>query len=103
MIEAIEEEGLLEQAAEVGRYTQEKILELKERHAVIEGVRGIGLMIGIQLTGPGAGIVDKCLEKGLRINCTSGSVIRFMPAMITTKGQIDQAIEILDSVMSESE
>ena len=58
-------------------------------------------MIGIQLKGPAAKIVDKCLEKGLRINCTSDTVLRFMPPMIVTKEQIDTAIEILDSVLSE--
>jgi len=76
---------------------------LKQKHFIIDSVRGIGLMIGVQLTSPGNDIVDKCLEKGLRINCTSGTVLRFMPAMITTNAQIDQAIEILDSVMSEVE
>jgi acetylornithine/N-succinyldiaminopimelate aminotransferase len=59
------------------------------------------LMIGVQLTGPGNEIVDKCLEKGLRINCTQGTVLRLMPPMIATKDQIDQAIEILDSVLKD--
>jgi acetylornithine/succinyldiaminopimelate/putrescine aminotransferase len=39
-------------------------------------------MLGVQLTGPGSAIVDKCLERGLRINCTNNTVLRFMPAMI---------------------
>jgi acetylornithine aminotransferase len=59
-------------------------------------------MIGVQLTGPGAKIVDACLEKGLRINCTHETVLRVMPAMIVTKEQIDKAIEILDGVLAES-
>jgi acetylornithine/N-succinyldiaminopimelate aminotransferase len=102
VIEAIEEDKLLENAAELGRYTKDKIEQLKQKHAVIDGVRGIGLMIGIQLTGPGKHIVDECLEKGLRINCTSNTVLRFMPAMIASKSHIDQAIDILDSVLSAS-
>ena len=102
VIEAIEEDKLLENAAELGQYTKTKLLELKQKHFIIDSVRGIGLMIGVQLTSPGNDIVDKCLEKGLRINCTSGTVLRFMPAMIATKNQIDQAIEILDSVISEA-
>jgi acetylornithine/N-succinyldiaminopimelate aminotransferase len=103
VIEAIEEDSLLQNAAETGRYAKEKLEQLKQKHFIIDSVRGIGLMIGVQLTSPGGEIVDKCLEKGLRINCTSGTVLRFMPAMIATKDQIDQAIEILDSVMSEVE
>ncbi len=103
VIEAIDRDGLLEKAAQTGAYAREKILELKQKHPVIDSVRGIGLMIGIQLTAPGKDIVDKCLDKGLRINCTNNTVLRFMPAMITDRSQIDQAIEILDGVLSESE
>ena len=102
-IEAIEEENLLENAVKLGRYTMDKLEQLKQKHSIIDGVRGVGLMIGVQLTGPGAGIVDKCLENGLRINCTQGTVLRFMPPMIATESQIDQAIEILDNVLSESD
>jgi acetylornithine/N-succinyldiaminopimelate aminotransferase len=100
-IETIEEGNLLQHATEMGQYAQEKLRALKEKHAAIDHVRGIGLMIGIQLTRPGAQIVSKCLEKGLRINCTHDTVIRFMPPMIVTKEQIDEAVGILDSVLSE--
>jgi acetylornithine/N-succinyldiaminopimelate aminotransferase len=100
-IETIEEGNLLQRAVEMGQYAQEKLRALKEEHAAIDHVRGIGLMIGIQLTRPGAEIVAKCLQKGLRINCTHDTVIRFMPPMIVTKEQIDEAVEILDSVLSE--
>jgi acetylornithine/N-succinyldiaminopimelate aminotransferase len=103
VIEAIEEDNLLQNAAELGRYATEKLEQLKQKHFIIDSVRGIGLMIGVQLTGPGGEIVDKCLDKGLRINCTSGTVLRFMPAMIATRDHIDQAIEILNSVMNEAE
>ena len=101
VIEAIEEEGLLQKAAELGRYAKEKLEQLKQKHPIIDSVRGMGLMIGVQLTGPGGWIVDKCLEKGLRINCTNETVLRFMPPMIVTKNQIDQAVSILDGVLSE--
>jgi len=102
VIEAIEEDKLLENAAELGQYAKARLEQLKQKHFIIDSVRGIGLMIGVQLTSPGKDIVDKCLEKGLRINCTSGTVLRIMPAMIATKDQIDQAIEILDAVLSDS-
>jgi predicted acetylornithine/succinylornithine family transaminase len=102
VIEAIEEERLLENAIEIGRYTKDKLEQLKQKHLIIDHVRGIGLMIGVQLTSSGVEIVDKCLESGLRINCTQGTVLRFMPPMIVTKVEIDQAVDILDSVLSES-
>ena len=102
VIEAIEEENLLENAAEIGEYTKNKLSELKQKHSIIDEVRGIGLMIGVQLKGPGGDIVNRCLEKGLRINCTNETVLRFMPPLIVKKSQIDRAIDILDSVLSDS-
>jgi acetylornithine/N-succinyldiaminopimelate aminotransferase len=99
VIEAIEEEGLIANAIEMGEYTRSKLEALKEKHPVIDHVRGKGLMIGIQLTIPGADIVSKCLENGLRINCTQGNVLRFMPSMTINKEEIDTAIEILDGVI----
>jgi len=99
VIEAIEEEGLLDNAVKMGQYITEKLRRLKEKYPVIDHIRGKGLMIGIQLTAPGAKIVDDCLEKGLRINCTQGDVLRFMPSMTVTADQIDEAVEILESVL----
>ncbi len=103
VIEAIEEENLLENASRLGRYTMDKLLQLKQKHNIIDSVRGIGFMIGVQLTGPGSEIVDKCLDRGLRINCTQGTVLRFMPPMIAAKDQIDKAVDILDTVLTERE
>jgi len=100
-IEAIEEGNLLQNAVEMGQYAQEQLRGLKEKHSVIDHVRGIGLMIGIQLLRPGAEIVGKCLDRGLRINCTHDTVIRFMPPMVVTQDQIDEAVGIFDSVLSE--
>ena len=102
VVEAIEQDKLLDNAAKMGEYTKQKLLQLKQKYPLIDSVRGIGLMIGVQLTGPGGAIVDKCLERGLRINCTNNTVLRFMPAMIVTKEQIDQAVEIIDGVLAES-
>ena len=101
VIEAIEEEYLLDNAIKMGDYTKKKLEQLKSKHSIIEEVRGVGLMIGIGLGGPGADIVSKCLEKGLRINCTHDTILRFMPSMTVTEAQIDEAIGILDTVMTE--
>ncbi len=103
VIEAIEEENLLQNTAELGQYIKDKLEQLKQKHSIIESIRSVGLMVGIQLNTSGAEIVNKCLEKGLRINCTQGTVLRFMPPMIATKDQIDQAIEIFDTVLQENE
>ncbi len=101
VIEAIDEENLLTRAEQMGQYLRERLDALKGRHAVIDHVRGIGLMVGVQLTQPGAEIVQRCLDRGLRINCTQGDVLRLMPSMVVTREEIDQAITILDEVLGE--
>jgi len=101
-IEAIEEEKLLDNANKMGDYAADKLNELKAKHSIIDHVRGKGLMLGIQLKSGGAEIVSKCLETGLRINCTQDTVLRFMPAMNVASDQIDEAVKILDNVMSKT-
>ncbi len=99
VIEAIEEANLLDNAVKAGDYTRHKLEALKDKYPVIDHIRGKGLMIGLQLTTPGAEIVSACLDKGLRINCTQENVLRFMPSMIVTTEEIDQATAILDEVL----
>jgi acetylornithine/succinyldiaminopimelate/putrescine aminotransferase len=101
VIEAIEEENLLQNAVKIGQYAVDKLNKLKSKHSIIDHIRGKGLMIGIQLKSPGAEIVSNCLKNGLRVNCTQDTVLRFMPAMNVTAKQIDEAVKILDNVLSE--
>jgi len=100
-IEAIEEENLLDNAARMGEYVRVKLGQLQAKHSGIEEIRGVGLMLALQLTQAGAEIVKRCWEKGLRINCTQETVLRFMPAMNVTSELIDQAVSILDEVLAE--
>ena len=81
----------------------QRLNTLKSKHPIIDHVRGIGLMIGIQLNVEGGAIVSRCLEKGLRINCTQGTVLRFMPSMTVSQDELDQAIDILEQVLGEGE
>ena len=63
VVEAIEEDHLLENAVRMGEYAKQKLNQLKQKYQIIESVRGIGLMIGVQLAAPGGEIVDKCLAR----------------------------------------
>lgn len=103
VIEAIEEEKLLENTNKMGQYARQKLEHLKQTYPIIDHIRGKGLMLGIQLTLPGAAIVSGCLKKGLRINCTQETVLRFMPSMTVTREEIDKAVGILGEVLNEEE
>jgi len=101
VIDAIEQDCLLQNAQTMGEYTCQKLNQIKQKHHTIDHIRSKGLMIGIQLNINGGEIVSKCLQKGLRINCTQDTVLRFMPAMTVNKNEIDKAVQILDSALSE--
>ncbi|MCK4859952.1 MAG: aspartate aminotransferase family protein [Candidatus Omnitrophica bacterium] len=99
VFKAIKKEKLLKKANEMGRYLNEKLRELKEKYPFIKEVRGKGLMWGIELSIEGTEIVQKCLDKGLLINCTQEKILRIMPSLIIKKKEIDKGIGILAEVL----
>ncbi|MCA9407728.1 MAG: aspartate aminotransferase family protein, partial [Candidatus Omnitrophica bacterium] len=93
---AIFQEKMLKNSREMGKYLLKELEKLKRKHSCILAIRGIGLMIGIELKMDGKSVYDECLENGLIINCTQGTILRIMPALNVTKKQADKAIHILD-------
>ena len=98
-LETMLDEGVLENCRKTGEYFLSKLQALKDKHAIITGVRGRGLMLACPLAVEGADIVKKCQEKGLLINCTGGKTLRFVPPLIITEQDVDLAVAILDEVM----
>jgi acetylornithine/N-succinyldiaminopimelate aminotransferase len=74
---------------------------MKKNYAFVREVRGRGLILGMELTIPGGDIVVKALERGLLINCTVGNVLRFVPPLIISRAEIDEAMEILEGIFQE--
>jgi len=101
VLELISAPAFLQRVQAVGSYFKERLEELQQRHGLIKEVRGRGLMIGVDLTIPGAKIVEKCLERGFVINCTHDTVLRFVPPLIVEKEEIDQLLQVLDQVLGE--
>ena len=99
VIKAIYAEKMMKNAKTQGPYLIEKLNELKSKYDFIKEVRGLGLMIGVELTMDGTAIFKECFSRGLIINCTQGNVLRIMPALNVTRRQINKAIHILDGAM----
>ena len=95
VIETIEKENLLENVKNMGKYLREKLEELKYEFEIIRKIKGMGLMLAIEIEKNGSKLVDICLENGLLINCTHENVIRIMPPINIRKEEIDEGIEIL--------
>lgn len=100
-IHTIFEDGLLNRCEEIGEYLTGELLTLGKKYPFVKCVRGIGLMIGMALDVPGAEIVKKGHERGVLLNVTHDTVLRFVPPLIVTKQEINQMIEILDGIFAE--
>jgi len=92
VFEALEKDGLLENAAKMGDYIKKRLVGISP---LVKEVRGIGLMIGCELKVEGAGIAAKARENGLLVNCTQKNVLRIMPPLTITVEEADLGLSIL--------
>lgn len=93
--------GTLEHVAEVGNYFRQRLLELKSKHKMIKEVRGLGLMVAAELKSADVAkaTVKQMLEKGIIINRTHDTVLRFLPPLIIEREHVDEVIAALDAVL----
>jgi len=97
-ITVIESEKLVERSRELGEYFIEKVHDTGIK-SIVKEIRGRGLMIAIELTKPCGEIVGKALERGCLINCTADNVIRLVPPLVISKGELDKVISVLNEVI----
>lgn len=110
-LEIIEEDGLVENGRSVGAYALECLYDLKDRFDIIGDIRGLGFLMGIELVKdrdskaphPDAAeqILYSALSKGLSFKTTMGSVLTLTPSLITTRAQMDDALDILEECLTE--
>jgi 4-aminobutyrate aminotransferase len=110
-IEIIEDEGLVENAARVGAHALARLHELKARHRLIGDVRGLGLLLGIELvkdrttkepaSDEAEAVLYACLERGLSFKITFGNVLTLSAPLTITTSEMDQALAILDEALAE--
>ena len=97
-LNAILEEGMLENCRRVGEYFLSRLEEVKKKFPFVQDVRGRGLILGLELKMEGAGIVREMMQKGFLINCTMNNVLRFLPPLIVTEEEVDRMIKALEGV-----
>jgi 4-aminobutyrate aminotransferase len=107
------QEGLIENASQLGKYLLGKLKELQKRFDLIGDVRGKGLMIGVEIVKDPEtkkkgieeknAIIQACFKKGLLILGCGENVIRFIPPLIITKSEVDTALTIFEEVLRQVE
>lgn len=100
-LETLLEDGfILDQCRRMGEYMIAGLRDLKDEHpSVITDIRGMGLLVGMELTRECASIVKACIERGVIINCTAGNVLRFTPPLIVQEKDVDHMLDILDDIL----
>jgi acetylornithine aminotransferase/acetylornithine/N-succinyldiaminopimelate aminotransferase len=103
VIDHIDQGRLLEHATAVGDYFQKRLRELAGRHDSIIDVRGKGLMLAAELDSADLAklTVAEMLKRHIIINCTSDTVLRFLPPYILKREHVDEAIDALDAIFTE--
>jgi acetylornithine/N-succinyldiaminopimelate aminotransferase len=95
VLDVLDDERLLANVVHTGSYLKERLAALRQEFPFIKEVRGRGLLVGMELDRHGKRLVTLCQERGLLVNCTVDKVIRFMPPLIITRSEVDEAMAIL--------
>jgi len=106
-LEVIENERLLERSRELGARALERLREMKRRHRLVADVRGIGLLLGIELTRAGVParheaeqVMYHCLAHGLSFKVGQGNVLTLSPPLVISDGDLDRAMVIVDNALT---
>ena len=99
-LKTLTKKGFLEKSSATGDYFLKQLYRLKDNFSIIREVRGVGLMLAVELNQPGAEVVTNCMKEGLLINCIQQNTIRFLPPLIITRKEIDFLIRTLSKIFT---
>ncbi len=103
VIHTIHHDRLLSNVRDVGGYFLERLREIEARHTHIVAVRGMGLMIGVEISSPEAAkeVALAMMDRRIIVNRTSETVLRFLPPYILERKHVDAAVEALDEILTQ--
>ena len=102
-IDALIEDNLTEHALEMGKYFKAGLYALMAKHKIVKEVRGLGLMLGMELRFDVHNVILKSADRGVLVLDAGRTVVRLLPPLVINKKQIDRAINVLDEVLGEEE
>jgi acetylornithine/LysW-gamma-L-lysine aminotransferase len=102
-INALVKDKLVDRAADLGAYFKTKLEELRSKYKIVKEMRGLGLMLGMELRYDVRNVIVNAMDKGVLILSAGRNVLRFLPPLVITKEQIDKVILVLDEVIGEEE
>ena len=99
VLDLFESDHIIDKVQEISVYLEEKLDGLKDKYDFIVDRRGSGLLQGLELDRPVSDIINRAIDKGLILINAGANVIRFIPPLVITKGDVDNMIDILDECL----
>ncbi|MCB2295734.1 aspartate aminotransferase family protein [Clostridium algoriphilum] len=93
--------GVIDKVDDKSMYIKERLLKIKEKYGIIDEIKGMGLLIGISLKTDTKKFCKSCFDKRLLVIAAGNNVVRLLPPLNVTKPEIDEALDILEAVISE--
>jgi len=97
-INTLIDDGIIKHCDGIGRYLYEGLMVLKKRFPFIVDVRGMGLILGIELSINGDEVLREFINEGVILNCTKGNILRLLPPLIITRDDVDLFLEIAERI-----
>jgi len=98
-LQALDTDDVLGNCVKMGNYLRERLARLRENKKSICDIRGLGLMIGIELAVPVADIIERCQERGILLGPAGEKTLRLTPPLVVTEADIDRLVEVLGEVL----
>ena len=99
-LQVIEEEGLVQRAERMGAYLRHRLEQLGRRTGLVREVRGLGLMLAVELEGVSAPeVAAGCLQAGLLVNAVGQRALRLLPPLIIQEAEVDEAVRRLEQAL----
>ena len=99
VLDAIEREGLVANAAACGARLVAGLERLREKRPALGEIRGAGLLVGADLSVDAAPVVDACRARGLLVNAVRPKTLRFAPPLVVSAAEVDAALRVLDAAL----
>ena len=99
-IQALTQDGLVNNAAKVGQIFREGLEKLKQKHGIIRDVRGKGMMIGVEMKFEVKDILMDGIAEGVLLLYSGRNILRFLPPLVMTESQITKVLEVLDRLFT---
>jgi len=102
-LQALTQDGLIENAEKMGKVFKEGLEKLKEKHTMIREIRGKGLMIGVEMKFEVRDILMNLMKEGVLMLYSGRNILRILPPLVISKEDITKVLQVLDTVLTQEE